>query len=273
MSTHAPTIQQPTDITKIPISEIDVWEEANVRRLQRSVDLDELADSMKRIGLLQPIVVQRSNGQYKLYIGQRRYLAAKQLGWDEIAAVVLPAKDEVAAIVASLTENIQRRDISARDKATAMKALLDQYGTVKAVAEELGISDPTVRKYLGYVAVPEELKKVVDQGKITATDAMRISEHVPEPAKAVTIAEKMVEENLTKPQKERVFEAVEEEPEAPVERVFKRAEEKKVQRDVLIVLPEKAAAGLDKAAHEEEKEPDELARDVLVNWLRDHGYF
>ncbi|GAI91177.1 unnamed protein product, partial [marine sediment metagenome] len=147
------------------------------------------------------------------------------------------------------------------------------FGTPKAVAEELGITEVTVRKWLGYHAVPEKLKKMVDEKKISTREATRISENIPDESKAVEIAEKMVEEKLTKPQKDRVFDEIEEEPEVPVERIFKRAEEKKVQSEITIVLPPKAAEGLDRAASDEDKEPATLARDVVVTWLRDQEYF
>lgn len=263
---------QMDQIQNIPMNKVEVWEEGNVRRRQITAGLDELVESIKRMGLLQPIVVRPEDGKYSVVIGQRRYMAVKELGWETIPALVRDY-DILKGKIASMSENIQRRDITGRDKAVVCKYLLDEFGTPKAVAEELGITEVTVRKWLGYHAVPEEIKKFVDEKKISTTEAIRISQNIPDESKAVEIVEKMVEENLTKPQKERVFEEIEEEPEVPVERIFKRAEEKKVQREITFVLPPKAAEGLDKASSDEDKEPDILARDVVVTWLRDQGYF
>ena len=265
-------MSEENQVQNIPMAKVDIWEEGNVRRRRITTGLDELVESIKRIGLLQPIIVRPEDGEYRILIGQRRYLAAKELGWETIPAIVRDY-DLLQGKIASMSENIQRRDISGRDKAVVCKYLLDEFGTPKAVAEELGITEVTVRKWLGYHAVPEKLKKMVDEKKISTKEATRISENIPDESKAVEIAEKMVEEKLTKPQKERVFNEIEEEPEVPIERIFKRAEEKKVQREFPIVLPPKAAEGLDRAASDEDKEPATLARDVVITWLRDQGYF
>lgn len=259
-------------VQNLPMIKVGIWEEGNVRRRRITAGLDELVESIKRIGLLQPIVVRSEDGEYEVVIGQRRYLAAKELGWETIPAIVRDY-DVLKGKIASMSENIQRRDISGRDKAVVCKYLLDEFGTPKAVAEELGITEVTVRKWLGYHAVPEKLKKFVDEKKISPTEAIRISQNIPDESKAIKIAEKMVEANLTKPQKDRVIDEIEEEPEVTVERIFKRAEERKVQREITFVLPPKAAESLDTAASEEDKEPATLARDVVVTWLRDQGYF
>jgi ParB family chromosome partitioning protein len=264
---------QTVPVMDIPLEEIEIWEEANVRRRQITEGIDELAESIKRIGLQQPVVVQQDDGKYKLIIGQRRYLACKQLGLKKIRALVQQPVDEIKARIASMAENIHRRDIAARDKAIVCKALLDKFGTPKAVAEELGVTEQTVRKWLGYHAVAEPIKKMVEEKKITAVEAIKISSNVPEEKKAIRIAEKIAEAKMTKPEKERVFDAVEEEPAAPVERIFRRAEEKKIQKEIHFVLPEKVAKAMDKASEDEEKEPDELAKDIVVDWLRTNRYF
>jgi ParB family chromosome partitioning protein len=270
----ATPVTSTVDIRDIPLTDLEVWEEANVRRIQITAGIDELAENMKKIGLQQPIVVQpKGNGKYLILIGQRRFLAAKQLEWKSISAIVQPQQDKLKARVYSLSENIHRRDIAARDKATACKSLLDNLGTVKAVAEELGIGEQSVRKWLGYVVVPEKLKKMVDQKKLSPDEAMRISQSVPDEERAVKIATKMVEEGMTKPEKDRVFDAVEDEPGAPVERILKKANEKRIEKIITFVLPTKAAEGLTRAADEEEKPAEVLAKDVVIDWLRNNKYF
>ena len=131
---------------------------------------------MEMFGLLQPIVVVPKGDRFGVVIGQRRYLAAKHLGWDEIPALVLakPLKATDAAIL-SFSENIQRRDLSARDKAEACSSLMETLGSVKAVAEVLGISQQTVRKWLGYAGVPEPVKIFVQPGGLTVPQAIRIA--------------------------------------------------------------------------------------------------
>ena len=114
---------------------------------------------------------------------------------------------------------------------------------------------------------------MVDEKKISPDEAIRITENIPDEPRAVRIAEKMVEEGMTKPEKERVFDATEEEPGAPVERLLERSREKRIEKIITFVLPSKAAEGLNKAAGDEDKSTDTLAKDVVVTWLRDNKYF
>src|SRR5206468_1759979 len=97
--------------------------------------------------------------RYEILIGQRRYLAAKQLGWTHMPARVLSSSlDDLDAKILSLSENVQRRDLAPRDKADACVYLVGQLSSRQAVAQRLGVSEATVRRWLGYAAVPESLK-------------------------------------------------------------------------------------------------------------------
>lgn len=262
----------------MPLEDLEPWEEVNVRRRQVTVGLDELAESIKRIGLLEPIVVQdKQNGKYKIIVGQRRFYAFKQLAADnptkfgKIPAIVRHM-DKLRAIIASMTENVQRRDIPARDKALACQTLLDELHTPEAVAEELGLTVQTVRKWLGYYVVPESIKKMVDENKISAPEAIQISSNVTDEQKAVEIAKTIVDKKMTKPQKERVMDELAVQPEAPVPRIFKAAEEKQRQKEFTFVLPDKYANGLEDAAKDENKEANQKAKDIVIDWIRANRY-
>ena len=151
-------------IRLLPLEDLDT-SEFNVRRREITADLDDLAKSMDSYGLYQPIVVTPKGDRFAVVVGQRRYLAAKQLGWDQMPALILtetPAR--VQATVLSLSENVQRRDLSPRDKADACVYLREQLGTNRAVAEAIGVTPQTVRNWLGYAAVPEPIKEMVHTG-------------------------------------------------------------------------------------------------------------
>lgn len=122
-------------LREIPIDSLRV-SEFNARQRERTTDIDELAESIKRLGLLQPIVVQRKGNHYEVLVGQRRLLAAKQLRWATIPALVLPTELEpLEARALSFTENVQRVDLTAKDKSEICRYLLDELGSVRKVSD------------------------------------------------------------------------------------------------------------------------------------------
>lgn len=257
----------------IPLDRL-VVSESNVRHRDPFAEIDELARSLELYGLQQPIVVQELNdGRYEILIGQRRFHAAKQLGWGRIdARVVTEPLDPFQAKIVSFSENVQRRDLAPRDKADVCKMMLDKLGSVSDVSRALGITEPTVRKWLGFWAVPDELKAMVDQRTISAPQAMTIAQHVPNEDKAVSIARRMVQMKAPKAHRDRIVAAAEEFPNAPVEMIFDRANEKRLEKRILVVLPEKWALAMDRASKALELEPTDIARDAVIEWLEVRRY-
>jgi ParB family transcriptional regulator, chromosome partitioning protein len=94
---------------------------------ERMGNVEELADSLRAHGLLQPIVVRRCGAGYELIAGHRRYEAARQLGWTQISAVVRDETDEQAYIL-TLVENLQREDLSPKEEAAALEVLVRERG-------------------------------------------------------------------------------------------------------------------------------------------------
>lgn len=159
---------------------------SNVRRREITAGIKELAASMDQYGLQQPIVVQEvADDRYEIIIGQRRYWAAVELQWERIPARVRTQPlDPFQAKIVSFSENVRRRDLAPRDKADVCRMMLDELGSVTLVAQRLGIGEPTVRKWLGYYAVPEGLKRLVEQEKISVPMATRLAQYVPEESSA-----------------------------------------------------------------------------------------
>lgn len=271
MANSVPRPRHPRMVLQyIPLNQLEV-SRSNVRQRERVADVDELARSMDVDGLLQPIVVQRNNGHYEIIIGQRRYLAARQLGWDEIPAYVRPERlDEFDAKIISFSENIQRRDLNPRDKADACTYLLGQLGSIAAVADRLAITEQTVRKWLGYAAVPEGLKALVDEKKISAPIALRLAEYIPNEAKAVQIAERIAELKPPARHRERILSAVEEAPDRSIDSIFRRAEEKRREKQVFFVLPEKWALAIERAEKSFGRTANDIARDATIRWLEEN---
>jgi len=135
-------------------------------------DIDELAESIKTRGLLQPISVAEApspnDGKYEIIMGQRRFLAFKKLGKQTIPCIVKEKKeDELEYLIDSVTENISRRDTTAKENKEVCIKLYRRWGSVKAICEITGISEYFVRKHIKWATLPQELKDLVDQGKVS----------------------------------------------------------------------------------------------------------
>ena len=255
----------------LPLEELDI-SELNVRRREITADLDELAKSLDRFGLQQPIVVEPKGERFSIVVGQRRYLAAKQLGWDLMPALVLTQPlERVQATIFSFSENIQRRDLSARDKTDACVYLQGELGSVRAVAEAIGVTSQTVRKWLGYAAVPDTVKEMVRPNGLTVQQAIRIAQHVDDEQIATDIARRVAEKPL-KAERDRVLESVAELPGRSIDTIFRRAEEKRQQKHIHFILTESSARAIDEAARDQSTEVDEIAMSATIQWLQDNKY-
>jgi ParB family chromosome partitioning protein len=147
---------------------------AQVRLRGVEADLDELTESIRIHGLLEPIVVSPhlEPGKFEVVSGQRRYLAHKKLGRATIPAIVMPTVDEMTAKVLSLTENVIRRDLDSKDLVDVCTSLFRKYGTAQAVAEETGIPYSKVLKYVKYERLSSELRQLFDKGQISLDVAL-----------------------------------------------------------------------------------------------------
>ena len=123
------------------------------RLTQPGKEIDELVDSIRVQGMLEPIVVCETDtsGQFEIIIGQRRFYAHQALGKDTIRATILggPITIEEAKAM-SLTENLVRTDLNSTDLITACTDLYRTYGSFKTVAEQTGLSADKVSKYVKY---------------------------------------------------------------------------------------------------------------------------
>ena len=153
--------------------------------------LDELAASLQEYGLLQPVVVRRVNGTYELIAGHRRLAAAKQLGWRQIAAVVRDETDDQAYLL-TLTENLQRDDLSPKEEAAALEVLVRERGwTTRQVGEAIKRNHTYVSRRLRVFEDPV-LAPLVLERKLpvsTAEELLRVSDTQTRHGLAVRAAE------------------------------------------------------------------------------------
>lgn len=129
--------------------------------------LEELAESIKQYGLIQPIIVTKEEGYYAIVAGERRWRACKKAGLKEIAAIVRE-KDERKNKEIALIENIQREDLNPIDKAMGIKALMEEYELTQAdVAKILGKSRSAITNTIRILNLDQRVLDMVRAGKLT----------------------------------------------------------------------------------------------------------
>lgn len=128
--------------------------------------LQELADSLKQQGLIQPILVRPYAGRFEIIAGERRWRAAELAGLTHIPAIVRELDDRSVAAVA-LIENIQRKDLNPLEEAVALQRLRDEFDmTQEAVAESVGRSRAAVANILRLLDLHEDVKLMLESGEI-----------------------------------------------------------------------------------------------------------
>ena len=137
------------------------------RRKFDEESLEELAESIKRYGLIQPIVVTKKDNYYEIIAGERRWRASKKAGLSEIPAIIRD-NDERKNKEISLIENIQREDLNPIEKAMALKALMEDYGLKQQeVAEIIGKSRSAVANTIRILNLDQRVIDLVLEGKLT----------------------------------------------------------------------------------------------------------
>jgi ParB family chromosome partitioning protein len=128
--------------------------------------LQELADSIRAQGVVQPVVVRPVDGGYELIAGERRWRASQLAGLHEVPAVVRDIPDQAAAAM-SLIENIQREDLNPLEEANALQRLIEEFGlTHQQTAESVGRSRASVTNLLRLLELTEEVKAFLDEGQL-----------------------------------------------------------------------------------------------------------
>lgn len=158
-------------------------------------ELEELAQSIRSLGLIQPVVVRRCDEEtFELIAGERRLRACERAGLESIAAVVMEA-DETTQQIMALVENLQRRDLSAVEEARSFNAIMERTGWSQIeLARRLGRSQAAVANKLRLLQLPETVLDLVVAGKLSERHAralLPLSEDV-----RIALARKTVEEGL-----------------------------------------------------------------------------
>ena len=180
----------------LPLSQVEPGLKQPRKRFDEE-SLQDLADSIRTHGVIQPLTVRRlASGYYQIIAGERRWRAAKIAGLTEIPAVIIEADDR-KVMELGLIENLQREDLNPVEEANGYKVLMDEYGlTQEEVAQRVGKSRPAVANALRLLALPDPVHQLLEEGKLSAGHARAILA-APTGELQKKLAQKVIAEDLS----------------------------------------------------------------------------
>lgn len=185
-----------TGVREVPVGQIERNPDQPRQRFDRA-SLEELAESIKQHGVVQPVVVTRlADDRFRLIIGERRWRAAQLAGLAQVPAVVREAT-EAATLELALVENVQRADLNPLEEAEAYGRLMQEFGlTQQQVADRVGRSRAAVANTVRLLSLPETLKRAVIEERITEGHARAIL-GLRERQQQMAVLERVEREELT----------------------------------------------------------------------------
>jgi ParB family chromosome partitioning protein len=191
----APAAEPAAATTLVPVTAIQ-RNPLQPRRLVAEDSLEELAQSIRENGILQPLLVRRANGGFELIAGERRLRAAQQAGLEAVPVTVRDVDDR-ALLELALIENIQREDLNAIDQARAYRRLIDEFLlTQDEIATRVGKDRSTVANMLRLLQLPAAVQADIERGLLSAGHA-RALVNAGSDALQIELAQEVVAKRLT----------------------------------------------------------------------------
>jgi len=158
--------------------------------------IEELADSISKVGVLQPIIVRPHADGYQIIAGERRWRAAKVCGLERVPVRIM-AMDDVESLEVALIENLQRQDLNAMEEAHGYRRLLTEHQMTQAeLADKVSKSRSAIANTLRLLDLPEEVQDMVGNDKLSAGHARAVLS-VPDEDRRLRLAQKIVDEGLS----------------------------------------------------------------------------
>lgn len=190
-SAHRPGSGDPT---LLRVDEIDPNPE-QPRRTFDSTHLEELSQSIKRHGVLQPVVVRRAGARYELIVGERRWRATQAAGLKTIPAVIADIEPRERLEIA-IIENVQRQDLNAIELAYAYRALIESGATQEEVGRKVSKDRSSITNHVRLLDLSKDIQEDVEQGRITMGHAKALLQ-VGNPERRLHLRDRVVNERLS----------------------------------------------------------------------------
>ena len=180
---------------QLPISDL-VPNKYQPRKIFNETNLEELTNSIKERGIIQPIIVRNSNddkSKYEIIAGERRWLAAQRAGFHEVPVVITEA-DDLKSLEFAIVENVQRNDLNPIEEAKGYKRLIDEFSyDQEKVSKFIGKSRSHISNSLRLLTLPDDVIKLIETQKLTAGHAKALVGL----ANASFVAAKIVDKKLS----------------------------------------------------------------------------
>jgi ParB family transcriptional regulator, chromosome partitioning protein len=194
---EAPAAPVPgSGLAEVPISQI-APNPYQPRKTFNEASIEELANSVREHGIIQPLVVTRTgDNRYRLIAGERRFRAAQKAGLDTVPVVIKEAMQDALTLQVALIENIQREDLNPIEEALAYHQLHEEFHlTQEEISKQVGKERSTVANFLRLIKLPDSVKKLLASGQLSMGHARAILA-VDSAKKQEQLAERVVRRNL-----------------------------------------------------------------------------
>lgn len=213
------------ETSKIKISLIEPNKD-QPRKIFKEESLKELAESIKKFGVLQPLLVKKNGNMYEIIVGERRWRAAKLAGLREIPAIVKDLEKKEAAEIA-LIENIQREDLGPVEEAKAYRDLIDEYHmTQEELAERVSKNRTTITNSMRLLQLGDDVLSMLEEGTLSAGHARTLLS-IKDKSRQLEAAKKMLQDGMSVREAENYVKALENKTE-------KKKAAKKKEKDIYL---------------------------------------
>ena len=268
-------VEEKPELYDIPIEHLELWKEANVRKTEPLLNIEDLAGNIKEYGVQVPLLVKevKENEKYLIFSGQRRYEASKIAGRDILPCFVFKTITLTEAKILSFSENLYREGMTMEDKSKAANELFKKFKDMGKVARALGVkSERTVRRYLQYDDIPEELRKY---GKkpydLFSNEIEDIYFKFPDLSRAISAAKKLASLKRGTAKRRKFNASIQAAHFSDdVGTLTKRAEKFIRMQTFEIVLPDTRSKTLEKVARARNIPIEDFMVNIINKWLDDY---
>lgn len=268
------SIDKPTPVL-IPIEQLQLWEDASVRKEYVLSHIAELAESIKENGIIVPLFVKEKEPHkiYLVFSGQRRFEACKLVGLKKIPCFVFKTTSLTEARILSFSENLYREGMTPEDKSHATNELYKKFKNMGKVAHALGVEESAVRHYLRFSDIPEELRKFSKPklGELSAKEIEDIYFKFLDLDRAVSVAKKLASYRRGTVHRRKYHESIRRSSDSDdLKDIVKRAERLVKMKKFVIFLSEYDLKTFEKIAFTRMTSTKELMVEILEQWVEEY---
>jgi len=257
---------------QIPVGKAEMSPQ-NVRKTEE--DIDSLVESIRVVGVIEPVVAIQKDDNYEIVIGQRRTVAAQKAGIKEIPALVYNQSEYNPAQwrARSIIENEERTGLRDTDIEGGVKELVKELGSPISAAKALGWSEGKVRKWMKLEGLPDEVKKLMGHG-LTTEDSLRLTDLMDKrPASEIIELAKELSKIKDRSERTKIVKAAKRS-RTKIKTLKKKAKAAGQLRKLTILIDTDMMDGLTRAAEDlHVKGESDAAEKILDTWLEDHRYY